>query len=215
MELVAAKLPLETSSEIVESNLGNATLALLRYVPERLREAARARLVASAWRAVETARDDLQLVWLRGLLGLVAEADDLARVERLMDGGEAIEGVVLDQPLRWTIVKRLVAWGRPGAAERLAAESARDPSDKGRKSAFEAEVARPTREAKERAWRLFTGAAAEDRALEGGEPPSDGPADGAGGEAGDGEAPADAEISDSGADEGDVADDDVPESASA
>jgi len=56
---------------------------------------------------------------------------------------------------------------------------------------------------------------AEEPEREGGEPPSDGPADGAGGEAGDGEAPADAEISDSGADEGDVADDDVPESASA
>ncbi len=154
--LVAAKSPLEESSEIVESALGNAVAALMRYVPERLREDARAPLVAAAWKAIEGKRDDVQLVWLRTLIHLSAAGDDLDRLSKLMDGEETIEGVKIDQPLRWAIVKRLIAFDRPGAADRLAAERERDASDKGRKSAFETEAAIPTAEAKAKAWAAFT-----------------------------------------------------------
>ena len=73
-----------------------------------------------------------------------------------MDQVEKIAGVEIDQNMRWSVICKLVAFDRPGALDRLAAEKVRDPSDKGKKSAFQCEASRPTPDEKERHWKLFT-----------------------------------------------------------
>jgi len=98
-----------------------------------------------------------RLVWLRQTVGLASTREDFRRLLALADGGEELPGVVLDQPLRWDLLVRLAAFGHPEAPARLRAEEERDPSDKGRKSAFAVRVARPDPMAKASAWGEFTG----------------------------------------------------------
>ena len=47
--------------------------------------------------------------------------EDLALVARLADGEEAVEGLTIDQDMRWSIAAKHVAYGMPGAAERVTA----------------------------------------------------------------------------------------------
>ncbi len=159
VRLVADKAQHETGSEIVETLLGNSGTALVRYmgVGSPQEKEARERLVARAWSRVSEIgkKSDLQLTWLRGVLGLAATPADLDRLVRLMDGTERIEGVEIDQDMRWGLLAKLVSFGRPQAEDRLAQERQKDPSDKGKKSAFQCEASRPGGDEKERHWQLF------------------------------------------------------------
>jgi aminopeptidase N len=155
-ELVAGKAQHETSPETVETLLANSGVALARYLVGPREREARRRLVARAWSRLPETRGDLQLVWLRGVIQLAMEPEDLDRLVRLMDGAEKIPGVDIDQNMRWSLIAKLVAFARPGGEDRLAAEKTRDPSDKGKKSAFQAEASRPKSDEKARHWKLFS-----------------------------------------------------------
>jgi aminopeptidase N len=163
--LVADKAQHETSAEMVEALLGNCQTALVRYmgVGTTRESECRERLVARAWSRVSelVGKHDLQLTWLRGTLALAVAAPDLDRLVRLMDGAEKIEGIEIDQDMRWSLIAKLTAYGRPGAEDRLARERERDPSDKGKKSAFQCECARPSKDEKARHWKLFRGGPGE------------------------------------------------------
>ncbi|MBI3724490.1 aminopeptidase N [bacterium] len=160
VELVASKSQHATSPEVVETLLGNGALALVRYVGvgTPLEATGRRLLVERCWSRLDETKGDLQLAWLRGTIMLAAASADLDRLVRLMDGFEKIAGVEIDQNMRWSLIAKLIGFGRPTAEDRLKAELVRDPSDKGKKSAFQAEASRPSREEKERHWRLFTSA---------------------------------------------------------
>jgi aminopeptidase N len=157
VDLVADKAQHESGPELVETIVGNSAVALVRFMRGvgDLEVRGRARLMARCWSRLAEAKGDLQLTWLRGTIQLANAPEDLDRLVRLMDGDEKIPGVAIDQDMRWSIVTKLVAWSRPGAEDRLAKERARDPSDKGKKSAFQAEVSRPSPEEKARHWKLF------------------------------------------------------------
>jgi aminopeptidase N len=159
VRLVAAKAHHETSPEIVETLLGNAAVALARYIgvgTPREKEAREA-LVERCWSRLPETKEkkDLQLTWLRGTISLANAPQDLDRLVRLMDGTERVEGVEIDQDMRWGLIAKLVAFERPTAEERLEKERARDPSDKGKKSAFQCEASRPRAEEKARVWKMF------------------------------------------------------------
>ena len=57
--------------------------------------------------------------------------------------------------MRWEIAIRAVAHGIDGAADRIAAERERDPSDRGERAGLRAEVAVPDAGSKAEAWRRF------------------------------------------------------------
>lgn len=154
-ELVAGKSQHEGDPETIETVVSSSTLALARYLTGEPERAARRLLVTRAWSRLEETRGDLQLAWLRGTIQLAQEPADLDRLVRLMDSAEKLAGVEIDQNMRWSVIAKLVALGRTGAEERLAAEKARDPSDKGQKSAFQCEASRPSAPEKERHWKLF------------------------------------------------------------
>jgi aminopeptidase N len=66
-----------------------------------------------------------------------------------------VEGLEVDQEMRWTIAVKWIARGVQGAEERLAEERRRDPSDRGQRALLRAEAARPDPAAKALAWERF------------------------------------------------------------
>ena len=75
----------------------------------------------------------------------------------LADSEEAVPGLTVDQDMRWSIAVKAVAYGLEGAEERIAAERARDPSDRGQRATIRAEASRPSAAAKAVAWERIHG----------------------------------------------------------
>lgn len=158
LALVRTKAPLEHHPELVESITANALGAIGRYVPEaRIVEEARAffRTADAVLRSAPAG--DLQKLWARALIGAAAHHEDVAALLRLLDGDDTIAGFELDQEMRWSIVTKAAAYALHGASERLAAESVRDPSDRGVRAKLRAEVSAPDPAVKAAAWDRFLG----------------------------------------------------------
>jgi hypothetical protein len=100
---------------------------------------------------------DLKIIWARALIGNATVPEDLALVARLADGEETIEGLTIDQDMRWAIAAKHVAHGVSGAEERVAAEAERDATDRGVRAKLRCEISVPSEEVKAMAWEKFTG----------------------------------------------------------
>ena len=72
-------------------------------------------------------------------------------VRGLLDGTQALPGLVVDTDMRWTLLTSLVTADAAGAAD-VQLEQERDDTASGRRSAALALAARPTAQAKEQAW---------------------------------------------------------------
>jgi aminopeptidase N len=88
-----------------------------------------------------------------GLLGSARTSEHVEYIRGLLDGGTVLEGLAVDDELRWAIVQSLSALGAVGPEE-IEAELERDPSAAGQRHAATARALQPTPEAKERAWHL-------------------------------------------------------------
>ncbi|PUA80958.1 aminopeptidase N [Nocardioides currus] len=107
---------------------------------------------------------DQQLTFARCFIGSApsnARQDHMPRstgalddLERMLDGSFAVEGLAVDQDLRWAIVAALAASGRYDDAD-IDAELARDNTIEGKEKAARARVAQPTAEAKEAGWKAI------------------------------------------------------------
>ena len=75
----------------------------------------------------------------------------LARLERILDGKEALKGWTVDQDRRWNILSQLSRYGSPGAPKRIRDETAKDNSSRGQKEAIGASVIANSWDAKQ-AW---------------------------------------------------------------
>ena len=123
------------------------------YVPEDMKDNEIRRFVALAREAIDLAAPgDVRVLWARALIGAATDPEDLALAGRIVDESEGIEGLAVDQEMRWSAAVRWSAMDIPGAAERVAAELARDPSDRGKRAALRADVSQPDLAAKEEAW---------------------------------------------------------------
>ncbi len=94
---------------------------------------------------------DHQLTFARHLASAARSPEVLDEVEGLLDGSLTIEGLDVDQDLRWILVTGLARAGRIGE-DLIDAELARDKTISGREHAAAARAARPTPEAKAAAW---------------------------------------------------------------
>ncbi|MBK8558871.1 aminopeptidase N [Candidatus Amarobacter glycogenicus] len=158
LELVRAHITREAMPELVEAVVNNATAAAGRYVPEEWKAGEAHSLARAAYGALKAAGSpDLQIIWVRALIANAVVPEDLALVARLADGEEAVEGLMIDQDMRWSIAAKHVAYGMPGAAERVTAEAQRDPSDRGVRAKLRCETSSPAAEAKASAWERFNG----------------------------------------------------------
>ncbi len=158
LEVAARHLPAEDSLPILQSTLRRVQGAVARYVPDAAAASQRRRLVAVARAALDSAPEgDARRYWAGFVVAVAEHPDDLALAGRVVDGEEAGDGLTIDQDTRWALAVRWSAYGVPGAAERVAAELARDPSDRGRRAALRAGVSRPDPAVKEEAWQRING----------------------------------------------------------
>lgn len=158
LALVRSKVVSEPMPELVEAVTSNAIAAIGRYVPEEWRDREAHDFAQAAWSALKAApSNDLQIIWARALIATASVPEDLELVGRLADGLEVVPGFTVDQDMRWNIAARHVAYGVAGAAERVQAETGRDPSDRGVRARLRAETSAPDPGVKAAAWEKFVG----------------------------------------------------------
>ncbi|MEU6173033.1 aminopeptidase N [Streptantibioticus parmotrematis] len=92
-----------------------------------------------------------QLAWARFFASVAGSAEDLRLLSGLLDGGSVVDGLDVDQELRWAFLEPLVAEGVAGEAE-VAAELARDDTASGKRHQVRCLAARPSAEVKAAAW---------------------------------------------------------------
>ncbi len=98
-----------------------------------------------AWNGAVAAKgnDNFQRRWFNHYIGVASSQEALARLAGILDGKSTLEGLALNQDLRWSIIGRLNRFGYPGAASLVEVEQARDKSDTGQGAAVAATVSRP------------------------------------------------------------------------
>ncbi|MFJ2903049.1 aminopeptidase N [Streptomyces sp. NPDC087212] len=130
-----------------------ANSALVNYAPPAWRPTGGKLLAHIALRDLRGARagSEQQLAWARFLASVASTPEDLALLRGLLDGTEEIEGLDVDQELRWAFLEPLTAHGL--ADEKvLAAELARDDTASGKRHQVRCLAARPSAAVKAQAW---------------------------------------------------------------
>jgi aminopeptidase N len=157
LTLVLAGVNAEPDIGVVQSLHRHAILAISQYAdpgwaPEgwqRFAEAAVQAMLAAA------PGSDQQLAWARAFALAARSAEHLAMIRGVLDGTASVDGLRVDAELRWALLHTLVALGAATDTE-IDAELERDPTASGQRRAATARALRPSRAAKEEAWRLAT-----------------------------------------------------------
>ncbi|MEI5672601.1 MULTISPECIES: aminopeptidase N [unclassified Nocardioides] len=95
---------------------------------------------------------DQQLTFVRSYAATAHSEQALADLEALLDGSLVVEGLAVDQDLRWLLITGLAANDRAGS--RIDDELVADSTISGQEHAAGARAAIPTAEAKAEAWRI-------------------------------------------------------------
>ncbi|HCA87175.1 MAG TPA: aminopeptidase N [Streptomyces sp.] len=130
-----------------------ARSSLIHYAAPEWREEGGRALAEGALRELRLAAPGSghQLAWARFFADCAGSAADLQLLQGLLSGSARIDGLDVDQELRWTFLEPLAAHGAAGAPE-IAAELARDDTASGKRHQVRCLAARPSAEVKERAW---------------------------------------------------------------
>ncbi|MEU2772368.1 aminopeptidase N [Streptomyces sp. NPDC007162] len=130
-----------------------AESALVHYVAPRWREAAGRRLAEGALRELRQAApgSEHQLAWARFFASTAADGSDLLLLQELLAGTVTIDGLDVDQELRWAFLEPLAAHGAADESV-LAAELTRDDTASGRRHQVRCLAARPSAAVKAQAW---------------------------------------------------------------
>ena len=155
LDLVLAGADLETDIGVMQSLTRQALRALEIYADPDWSPIGYDALANKAFEALHAAApgSDHQLAWTHTLLGAARSDEHIAFAHGLLDGTVTVDGLAIDDELRWAIVQTLSAHGAVGLDE-IDAELERDPSAAGRRHAATARALQPTIGAKEEAWRL-------------------------------------------------------------
>ncbi|WP_256839597.1 aminopeptidase N [Ornithinimicrobium faecis] len=147
-------LAVETESTLLRVLIQQVSAAALTYTAPTHRQALLAEVEAAlltATRASEAGSDaQLQLVTAWASFAQSPESLDLVR--GLLADEQTLEGLTVDQDIRWTLLTSLATAGAVDETE-IDAELARDNTATGREKAARALAARPSAEAKAAAWR--------------------------------------------------------------
>ncbi|MFI9104321.1 aminopeptidase N [Streptomyces fildesensis] len=92
-----------------------------------------------------------QLAWARFFASVAASAADLQLLSGLLEGSAKIDGLEVDQELRWSFLEPLAAAGEVDEAV-IAAELARDDTASGRRHQVRCLAARPSAAVKAQVW---------------------------------------------------------------
>ncbi|MFD7918272.1 aminopeptidase N [Streptomyces sp. NPDC059740] len=153
LNLVLSGIGKESDIGVVQSLHRQVKLALDLYAAPQWREQELGRWTEATLQQlrVATPGSDHQLAWARAFAATARTDEQLDLLRALLDGSEVIEGLAVDTELRWAFLQRLASTGRADEAA-IDAELARDATSAGEQHAASARAARPTAEAKERAW---------------------------------------------------------------
>ncbi|MBQ0829232.1 aminopeptidase N [Streptomyces tagetis] len=130
-----------------------ARSALVHYAAPAWRESGGRLLAEGALRELRRAEPggEPQLAWARFLAAVASGEPELALLRGLLEGTEKIEGLEVDQELRWAFLEPLAAHGAADEGV-LAAELARDDTASGKRHQVRCLAARPSEAVKAQAW---------------------------------------------------------------
>ncbi|WP_300644947.1 aminopeptidase N [Nocardioides sp.] len=154
VELVLANIGQETDAWGVSRIPATAATAATLYSAPEHRDALRTRWEQGLRELALAAEagSDQQLTFVRAYAGAARSEEALTWVAGLLDGTEVLEGLAVDQDLRWSLITSLAAAGRAGS--RIEDELGTDTTISGQEHAAAARAAQPDAEAKHEAWRL-------------------------------------------------------------
>ena len=143
----------ESDIGVLQTLHGWAQSALVHYVAPPLRHTAERLLAEGALTELRAAGpgSEHQLAWMRFFASVAASEDDLGLLQGLLEGSAEIEGLEVDQELRWALLEPLAAHGVADEAV-LAAELARDDTASGKRHQVRCLAARPSAAVKAQAW---------------------------------------------------------------
>ncbi|MEU3839165.1 aminopeptidase N [Streptomyces sp. NPDC028635] len=127
--------------------------ALTHYAAPAWRETGAALLADGALRELRAAGpgSEHQLAWARFFATVASREADLDLLKALLDGTEKIDGLEVDQELRWAFLEPLATHGVAGE-DVLAAELARDDTASGKRHQVRCLASRPSAAVKAQAW---------------------------------------------------------------
>ncbi|MEU5974316.1 aminopeptidase N [Streptomyces sp. NPDC047315] len=130
-----------------------ARTALVHYAAPQWRAEGGRLLAEGALRELRQAEpgSEHQLAWARFFGSVADSAADLQLLKGLLDGTAKIDGLDVDQELRWSFLEPLAAHGVADEAA-LAAELARDDTASGTRHHVRCLAARPSAAVKDQAW---------------------------------------------------------------
>ncbi|MEU9581037.1 aminopeptidase N [Streptomyces chilikensis] len=143
----------ETEIGVLQMLHAWARTALVRYAAPVWRPEGERLLAECALRELRTAEagSEHQLAWARFLASVASGEPEFALLRGLLDGAEKIDGLEVDQELRWDFLEPLAAHGLADASV-LAAELARDDTASGERRQVRCLAARPSETVKAEAW---------------------------------------------------------------
>ncbi|MEE2568629.1 aminopeptidase N [Pseudarthrobacter sp. J64] len=153
VRLILANVAAETDSSVILVQLRQLATTLNFYVAEEHREATAAAAADTLWQLSRSvpAGSDAQLQFVKAFALHARTPGQLDTISGLLDGTLALDGLAVDQDLRWELLTTLVVGGRAAQPE-IDAELARDTTANGQNAAALATAAIPTAEAKAAAW---------------------------------------------------------------
>ncbi|MFG2892840.1 aminopeptidase N [Streptomyces sp. NPDC048248] len=143
----------ESDIGVLQSLHGQARTALEHYTAPDRRESAGRELAEGAVRELRLAEPGSghQLAWARHFASVASTPADLQLLQGLVDGTAKIDGLEVDQELRWTFLAQLASHGVADEAA-IDAELARDDTASGKRHQVRCLAARPSAEVKAAAW---------------------------------------------------------------
>lgn len=153
VKLILANIAEESDSSVIQVQLRQLATTLNFYVAEEHKEATAVTAADRLWElaAGVPAGSDAQLQFVKSYALLARSTGQLDTVAGLLDGSVILDGLTVDQDLRWELITSLVVGGRAGQ-EQIDAELERDNTATGQNAAALAKAAIPTAEAKAAAW---------------------------------------------------------------
>jgi aminopeptidase N len=139
VEFAAARLPGETDLDITQSILARCRTAITTYLSSSQRAAEGPRFESLLRDRMKTAASrDFRIAYFRAFTASAGSKASLRELTDLLAGESSVPGVPLQQRDRWNIIATLVRQNYPDGPALVAAESERDRTEDGRRSAYAA-----------------------------------------------------------------------------
>ncbi|MFJ3881854.1 aminopeptidase N [Streptomyces sp. NPDC090077] len=153
VSLVLAHAGRETDVGVLQQLHAQALSAVTLYTPAARREQTGRDLAAGALHELRLAEpgSEHQLTWARFFAASAATEGDFQLLLGLLDGTARIDGLEVDQELRWDFLLPLVAHGAVDEAA-VEAELTRDDTASGKRHQVRCLAARPSEAVKDQAW---------------------------------------------------------------